>query len=216
LSKTLVDSINITYGEFRVWLLFNVSSYDEIRNGSSQRVWYMEFERCGEDPTADAWMAKCEAKAKAKNREIEKEQERLAQERALLPPPKYGSWISPGLIQPWDIYKPRTWLDYVVDNIGWCEVLRLGMDMAVWPLDDTGEEGPLDFLLRKGIAPGQPFLVRFFGHTSWGPDFGGDYDEEWSCEVIALGPPPPNVIEEIEQAWALKERLAISTATEMA
>jgi hypothetical protein len=207
---TLVDNINIACGEFRVWLLFNVSSYDETRSGGlSQRVWYMEFESCGEDPTVDAWMAECDAKAEVKNREIKKEQERLAQERALLTPPKFGSWISPGLIQPWDMYKPRTWLDYVVDNIGWGEVLHSGISRDEWPSDDTGEEGPLDFLLRKGIAPGQPFLMRFFGHSS-SCDYWGDYDEEWSCEVIAVGPPPPNVIEEIEQAWALKERLAIS------
>jgi len=190
--------------ESRIWLAY------EVEHDVETDTWHAEFESCGTDPTADAWRAQCDAKMAARNVEIERERARLDAERANLEPPKLGHWISPALIE-FD-YPGRTWVDWLLEGSGWEDILSHGVDTVnEWP-GDTHDEGPLDFLLRKGIAPGQPFLVRFFGHRGWGPDHNGEYDEEWSCEIVAVGPLPlGGALAAIERAWAYNERTTQET-----
>lgn len=190
--------------ESRIWLAFEVQcDHDE----SGQEVWSLEFEGCGIDPWSDHREARREVKVAAENVRREAENARLDELQAGKEPPAGSHYIRYARVEAHE-YHERTWVDYMREEVGWADMLASGIDQNGWPIGDRHEEGPLDFLLRHGIAPGQPFLVRFFGFSAGRYDaYNGDYDgPDYACEIIAVGPPPANVLEEIERAWAYDVR----------
>ena len=186
----LVDVISAK--ESRVWLVYN-EACEQQADGTE--VWFGGFESCGADPLVDEKTARAEREHAAKIVEIEAENRRLDAEADAAGRPR------PTMRQgaPLWLEYPETWVDFIHDGTGWAGLLRI---------EDSEGEGCRDWLLREGIAPGQPFLVRFHSFAAAAPDYYGGYDgEDWDHEILARGPAPENVLAEIERVWAYNERL---------
>ena len=83
------------------------------------------------------------------------------------------------------------------------EVLREGDDSVV---GDGGDPSGLDWLLRQGIAPGQPFRVRITAWWSGGSrsSYEGDHDGpdcHYAVEVLERGEAPADVAADLLHAW---------------
>ncbi len=83
-----------------------------------------------------------------------------------------GEERSPAQIEALD---ERRWYDYSLDNesIG---------DMVL------ACDEPIDFMLEHGIAPGQPFLMRFHGFWVSGPTYFGEYDDGFDADFVCAIP----------------------------
>ena len=179
--------------ESRIWLVYNEACE---KQADGTEVWFGDFVSCGEDPLEAEKMARAEREHAAKIIEIGVENRRLDAEADAAGRPRPTIHQGPPL---WPEY-PETWVDYVVNEGGWADALYI---------EDASGDGARDWLLRQGIAPGQPFLVRFFGFRPATPDYWGEYDgEDWSYEILARGPAPEDgdAAEIIAEAWAIAER----------
>lgn len=68
----------------------------------------------------------------------------------------------------------RDWLEFERDMVGWEELVGASRgDVATW-------------LLREGLAPGQPFLVWLRPHYS--VDYYGEHDLDIEAEVVLVDP----------------------------
>lgn len=99
------------------------------------------------------------------------------------------------------------WLDYELDAVGWKQIL--GIESAILEGDD---DESLDWLLREGILPGQPFCVELTPHYS--TDYWtNECDIEIDVTIVGTKPHPTvktplKAADLLERAWALKERTA--------
>lgn len=91
------------------------------------------------------------------------------------------------------------------------EISNSGLDGVVLQDERWGakDDPPLEWILRRGIAPFQPFCVRI--HAEWtGPDYWtGEYDCEYDVELVSVEHwdiDPKALADMLEWAWALKER----------
>jgi hypothetical protein len=70
---------------------------------------------------------------------------------------------------------PETWYDYMLDCISLPDMLTQGgWDLEGW-------------LLERGIAPGQAFLVRFYNYSS-SRSYDGEYDDYYDLEIAGIEP----------------------------
>lgn len=69
----------------------------------------------------------------------------------------------------------ETWYDYTRQMVGLREMVDPDSDLIKW-------------MLERGIAPNQPFLMRFYGFRVWTSDYDGDQDEEYESELVYVEP----------------------------
>lgn len=106
-----------------------------------------------------------------------------------------GRLLVDGIITdiPHDTGHACTWLEWLLEAIGWDEIIRVGEDG-----DDAA------FCLKYGIAPGQPFLVLFHDYVSIHtntPDSGEDFDEEWQTTVVMVEQWSPDRVLRAWEEW---------------
>lgn len=78
------------------------------------------------------------------------------------------------------------WLAFELDAVGWDGLLDVNHDAATW-------------LLREGLAPGQPFLVWLRPHYS--RDYWGEHDLDVEWDVVARTHRSPEEAAAAWQAW---------------
>lgn len=86
------------------------------------------------------------------------------------------------------------------------DVQEFGID---WSMNLDTPEKFLLFLLKKGIAPGQPFLIEFTEPHHWKSwtDYGYEYDVDYNWKLVQIHPMgPADVLRRWEQG--LEELLA--------
>lgn len=91
--------------------------------------------------------------------------------------PFYGAESYGDIEQGDDVGREPEWLDDEIINIGWYYLLDI----------KYGEEGWVEFMLKHGIAPGQPFLIKIIPELCKGGF--EDYDElDLLIDIVKLAP----------------------------
>lgn len=69
-----------------------------------------------------------------------------------------------------------------------CLINDVGMGDAIFGSDDWCSDFIPTACLRRGIAPGQPFLVRFWGYWYSFDDYSRESDDGSECEIVYVEP----------------------------
>jgi hypothetical protein len=103
--------------------------------------------------------------------------------------------------------QPRmTWLEYELEGSRW--------DFIDWGINWRCDFPFSDWALHHGVAPEQPFLVRFDAWYS-GPDWNGEYDAGCEWKLISISKMDPKEVlhrwEKLTKKWitfkeAMKEK----------